>query len=254
MLGVIFDIKRFAIHDGPGIRTTVFLRGCPLRCAWCHNPESQGRGVARLVGRGGPVAVGRQVAVDEVVATLARDISFYDESGGGVTFSGGEPLAQSRFLVGLLDRCGELEIHRAVDTSGFAPAPTLRRVARRADLFLFDLKLMDAERHARYTGVDNQPILDNLRILCDMDVAIEIRVPVIPGINDGPDDVDALGAFVAGLPRRVPVRLLPYHRAAMDKYPRFGFTPPLPDTPEPTAEQMDRLRARLRALKVEVRR
>lgn len=253
MQGVIFDIKRFAVHDGPGIRTTVFLKGCPLRCAWCHNPESQGFGPEVLQGRNGPVVVGRGVSVEEVVAEVARDTAFFDESGGGVTFSGGEPLAQAPFLTALLDRCGALDIHRAVDTSGYAPAEDLRRVARRTDLFLFDLKRMDETKHRAYTGVDTRLIQSNLRLLCDTDVAIELRVPVIPGFTDDPESLDAMASMIRGLPRALPVRLLPFHRAAMDKYTRFGVRSDFPDTPEPTTEQMAALRNRLGDRNVEVR-
>ncbi len=242
MKGVIFDIKRFAVHDGPGIRTTVFLKGCPLRCAWCHNPESQGFGVETLQGQAGAVRVGRSVSLDEVIGEIERDTSFYDESGGGVTFSGGEPLSQPEFLMAALDRCGELDIHRTVDTCGQVPREVLLDVARRTDLFLYDLKLADGEKHQRYTGVDVMLIQDNLKALCETGVAIRVRIPLIPGINDSAEQVAALGQVIASLPRELPVDLLAYHQAAMDKYPRFGMVPPLPDTPEPTEEEMEHCR------------
>lgn len=245
MEGVIFDIKRFAVHDGPGIRTTVFLKGCPLRCAWCHNPESQGVGVETLEGRDGPIRVGRSVTVDEVVEDVARDTAFFDESGGGVTFSGGEPLSQPGFLVELLDRCGELEIHRGVDTSGYGPLETLLKVAERTDLFLYDLKPADHTSHLEQTGVELALIQDNLRSLCETGVAIQLRIAVIPGITDTPENLQALGEFVASLPRQLPMKLLPYHRAAMDKYPRVGMAPPLPDTPEPTQTQIEECQRRI---------
>jgi pyruvate formate lyase activating enzyme len=254
MTGTIFDIKRFAMHDGPGIRTTVFLKGCPLHCTWCHNPESQPSGTDPVDGKNGPTPVGRTVSVDEVIAVVERDTAFYDESGGGVTFSGGEPLAQPDFLARLLDRCGEREIHRAVDTSGYAPRATLLRIARRTDLFLYDLKLADAADHAAQVGGSVGVIWDNLRALCDAGAAVEIRFPVVPGITDGEANVAALGRFAASLPRLPAVWLLPYHRAAMDKYRRFGLTPPLPDTREPTEEAMARIAAALKAMGLEVRR
>ncbi len=243
--GVIFDIKRFAIHDGPGIRTTVFLKGCPLRCAWCHNPESQGFGVAALPGRDGPTTVGREVTAGEVVREVSRDTLFHDESGGGVTFSGGEPLAQPEFLCELLDRCGGLSIHRAVDTCGFAPREVLLAVARRTDLFLYDLKLADAAAHRAMTGESPAAIHDNLRALCETPVAIRLRVPVIPGITDTEANLAALRALVDSLPRELPLQPLPYHAAAMDKYRRFGMSVPLPETREPTAAAMERVRRRL---------
>jgi len=240
--GTIFDIKRFAVHDGPGIRTTVFLKGCPLACSWCHNPESQSLGVSVFEGRGGTVQVGRLATVDEILCAIERDTVFFDESGGGVTFSGGEPLAQPEFLLALLERCGQLAIHRTVDTSGYAPREVLLAAAARAELFLYDIKLLDDDAHREHTGVGVGLILDNLRALCDTGVPIRLRFPVIPGITDTEANVEALGELVRSLPRRLPVDCLPYHAAAMDKYPRFGMEKPLPKTPEPTAEGMDAIR------------
>lgn len=240
--GTIFDIKRFAVHDGPGIRTTVFLKGCPLGCLWCHNPESQSLGVSVFEGRGGTLTVGRLATVDEIICEIERDTVFFDESDGGVTFSGGEPLAQPEFLLALLERCGELAIHRTVDTSGYAPREVLLAAAARAELFLYDIKLLDEDAHRAHTGVGVGLILDNLRALCDTGIPIRLRFPVIPGITDTPANVDALGALVRSLPRRLLVDCLPYHAAAMDKYPRFGMEPPLPDTKEPTGERMDAIR------------
>ena len=254
MTGAIFDVKRFAVNDGPGIRTTVFLKGCPLRCDWCHNPESQPHGLDPVDGRAGPVSVGRVASVDEIIEEVLRDTAFYDESGGGVTFSGGEPLAQAGFLAALLDRCGELEIHRAVDTSGYAPRATIVDIAQRTELFLYDLKLADAAGHAARVGGRVEVIWENLRALREMGAAVEIRFPVVPGITDGEANVDALGRFAASLARPVPVWLLPYHRAAMDKYRRFGLEPPLPDTREPSESDLARIEGQLTALGLEVRR
>lgn len=246
MKGVIFDIKRFAVHDGPGIRTTVFLRGCPLRCTWCHNPESQGYGVEELPGRERPVRVGREVSVNEVLAEVERDVVFFDESGGGVTFSGGEPLAQPEFLLELLRGCGDLEVHRAVDTSGYAPQKVLLQAAEHTDLFLYDLKMADDAKHREHTSVGVELIYNNLRALCDTDAAIHIRIPVIPGITDTAANMAAIRAFLESLPRKLPVKFLPYHSAAVDKYTRHGMKPPLPDTREPSAEEISELH---RALK-----
>jgi pyruvate formate lyase activating enzyme len=203
--------------------------------------------------RTGPLAIGRPISVHEAMRELERDTNFYDESGGGITFSGGEPLAQHQFLVDLLGRCGELDIHRAVDTCGHAPREVLLNVAKQTDLFLYDLKSADDATHAQYTGVDTALIRENLRALCETDVAIEIRIPVIAGINATVASLKKLGSSVQALPRPLPLRLLPYHRMAMDKYRRFGLAPPLPDRPEPTASEMERLRACLRDLGLEVR-
>ncbi len=241
MNGVIFDLKRFAIHDGPGIRTTVFLRGCPLRCVWCHNPESQGFGMETFAGRDGcSITVGRSVSVDEVVEEVARDVAYYTESGGGVTFSGGEPLAQPKFLMELLRRCRDLGIHCAVDTCGFASADVVLEVAELTDLFLFDVKLVGAEDHLKYTGAGVELIHSNLRLLCDSGADIQLRFPVVPGITDSEDNLDGVRELMQSLSRELPIKMLPYHSAAMDKYPRFGMRVPLPDTLEPTAEEMER--------------
>jgi pyruvate formate lyase activating enzyme len=266
-MGTIFAIKRYAIHDGPNIRTTVFFKGCPLSCWWCHNPEGIDPAVALVwdrgkcvgcsaclqqcpshslvaapegvvwrrescLGYGGCVeacpalaleATGREASVDEVMTAVVQDQPFFDQSGGGVTFSGGEPLAQPEFLLALLKECGRLGIHRAVDTSGFAPADVLLQVVEEADLFLFDLKLMDRDRHRLFTGVSNAPILDNLRLLAERGMAVQVRLPLIAGVNDDVANLQAVGAFVAGLPGVDAVDLLPYHGAAAGKYRKLNL-------------------------------
>jgi pyruvate formate lyase activating enzyme len=158
-----------------------------------------------------------------VFAAIERDTPFYDESGGGVTFSGGEPLSQPRFLLDVLERCAARDIHTAVDTCGYAPTRVLRRVAEKTDLFLFDLKCMDPARHVELTGVDNARILENLRTLSALGKAVTIRVPVIPGFTDTNDNLEAIGRFVSTLSPAPPVELLPHHAVAMDKYRRFGM-------------------------------
>lgn len=157
------------------------------------------------------------------MAALVQDQPFFDQSGGGVTFSGGEPLAQPEFLLALLRECGRLGIHRAVDTSGFAPAHVLAQIAEETDLFLFDLKLMDRDRHRLFTGVSNVPILDNLRQLAERGAAVQVRLPLIPGVNDDVVNLRATGAFVAGLPGVDAIDLLPYHGAAAAKYRKLNL-------------------------------
>ncbi len=279
--GMIFDIRRFSVHDGPGLRTTVFFKGCPLRCYWCHNPESQHRRrellywPERCIGcqsciaacrqnairweLDGPIldttkcqlsgacvqacyAEARQIAghsmtVAEAVSDIERDISFYESSGGGVTFSGGEPLLQAGFLLELLRACRLAEIHTALDTSGFATWETLDRVRTYVDLFLYDIKLMDPVKHRKYTLVFNTRILDNLQRLASLGHQIVIRLPVIPGINDDVENLQATGAFAAGLGLQR-VDLLPYHAAATGKYERLHRSYRLPRLQTPSDERL----------------
>jgi pyruvate formate lyase activating enzyme len=265
--GLVFDIKRYSINDGPGIRITIFLKGCPLDCRWCHNPESISPKIqklftaARCIGCGeccricpvhacrltpGGVATdaslctlcgqcadvcptlatemsGRYRSVDELLGIIEKERPFFDQSGGGVTFSGGEPLQQPEFLTEILEACGRQHIHRAVDTSGFAKTATLLRVAKATDLFLYDLKMMDADRHRRYTGVDNRLILDNLVALAASGAAIQIRIPLIGGVNDDMGNLEASAAFVADLPgAKKVVNLLPFHDVARGKDVKLG--------------------------------
>lgn len=259
--GILFDIRRFSLHDGPGIRTTVFFKGCPLKCRWCHNPESQSprrelvfrrercihclacleacpHGASVLVD--GDVATlseacqscgacveacyadARQIAgwessAAEAFAAAGRDAAFYEKSGGGVTFSGGEPLMQPDFLLELLQICKGRGFHTALDTCGFARWEIIERVRPFVDLFLYDIKVVDPERHRRFTGVSNRLILENLSKLCAHGHDIILRAPLIPGVNDGQANIEALGALAARLSlRRVDV--LPYHNTAGNKY------------------------------------
>ena len=264
-MGTVFDIKRFAIHDGPGIRTTVFLKGCHLQCGWCHNPESIcptpehifraarctdcGRCFAAcetgallkeddrhrvdqqkctLCGNcaeacpGGALKLsGYEAEVDEVIGQIEKDIVFYDESGGGVTFSGGEPFLQRKFLAEMLTECKARDIHTAVDTTACFPWKTMAEVADSVDLFLVDLKHMDAAQHERHTGVSNEVILENIRRLAASNNRLVIRIPLIPGVNDDERNIAATGEFVSSLGGVAQLDLLPYNEGACDKVARL---------------------------------
>jgi pyruvate formate lyase activating enzyme len=298
--GVVFDIRRFSIHDGPGIRTTVFLKGCPLACAWCHNPEGQSAGPELIMrssrclrcgacveacpedairmGADGPVTdperceqcgicadacfsgarelAGRELTVAQVMAEVERDRPFYDESGGGATFSGGEPLLQPEFLLGLLRACKAQEIRTALDTCGYGPWSALDRVRPYVNLFLYDIKSLDDVQHLAVTGVSNRTILQNLRMLSELGHPIVLRIPVIPGINDGAEGMRAIGALAADLPSVVHVELLPYHRIGVEKYGRIAREYSLPEILPPSQEHLAELAESLRkgfGLQVEAR-
>jgi len=203
--------------------------------------------------------VGRRWTVGEVIEAVARDRVFYEESGGGVTFSGGEPLMQPEFLLELLRRCRAEGIHTAVDTTGYAAWETLLEVSRYADLFLYDIKHMDDARHRQYTGVSNRPILDNLTKLVAVHPDVRLRMPVIPGVNDDAANFACLGAFLADLSaaslgrRPMSISLLPYHRTGVDKFARLGRVYRLPDTRPPSDERMAQLAETLRGYGLEVR-
>jgi len=217
--GVVFDIRELTIHDGPGLRTTVFLKGCPLRCAWCHNPEGWSYDPQVLRGPNGDRVAGRIYRADELATILNEQAPLLAD--GGVSFSGGEPLRQAFFLEAVLERLEGL--HVVLGTTGFAPAEDFLRVVRRCDLVLFDLKLMDPEAHRRWTGVDNWLILDNLERLADLGLAFLIRVPLVPGVTDTEANLRAIARHVRELPGRPRVELLPYNQAAGGKYAACGL-------------------------------
>lgn len=297
MRGLVFNVQRYCVHDGPGIRTTVFLKGCPLRCFWCHNPEGQsferelsfvqsrcvGCGECLRVCPNPPVVsedgrlsldrsrcrrcfscaracpsealevVGRFVEAEELLEELQRDRPFFEESGGGITFSGGEPLSQPDFLLASLEGARRRGLKVAVDTSGFAPKEVVLEASRLSDLFLFDLKDADEGRHLRSTGVPLEPILENLRLLDRLGARIWIRIPVIPGHNDDPGTVEAMLDLLLSLKGRHPVFLLPFHRVGQDKWRRIGGVSPCPVVEPPSKEEMELLALRFRARGFEVK-
>jgi len=281
--GFVFDIKKYAIHDGPGIRTTVFFKGCPLNCQWCQNPESwkrqpelgfrTGRCVrcgqcveictrqattltedqpvtdaskCNLCGEcveacmaGAREIIGREMTVSEVMVEVEKDVVFYDESRGGVTFSGGEPLMQPEFLLALLNQSQTQGIHTAVDTSCYAEPQIIETVANKTDLFLCDLKHMDSNMHERFTGVGNTLILDNIKRLSESGKKIVIRIPVIPGFNDDQANIEATGKFAASLPGVTGIDILPYNRGGNEKSARLSADIKLMQTETPNGEQIN---------------
>jgi pyruvate formate lyase activating enzyme len=281
--GRVFNVQRYSLHDGPGIRTTVFLKGCPARCLWCHNPESQsfapevlvvetrclscgtcatvcphgapppGSGLCTACGAcveacpaGARQLAGRETTVGAVMDEVLRDRIFYEESGGGVTFSGGEPLAQPEFLTALLTACRAAGLHSAVDTCGFSSRERLLALTPLVDLFLFDVKLVDERRHLCLTGLPVAPILGNLRALAAIHANVWIRIPVVPGHTDDEADVAATASLVAGLPGVHRISLLPYHRTGAAKARRLGRDDPLDALHPPPAERLEALAALLR--------
>lgn len=231
MKGIVFDIKRFAVHDGPGIRATAFLKGCRLACAWCHNPESIEPAICTV-----PKSVriedktftenetvGREMTPEELLGEFRKEQIFMEESGGGVTFSGGEPLMQPDFLAETLALCKREKMHTAVDTSGFAPWSVFEKIIPHTDLFLYDLKVIDDNLHRKYTGVSNRLILENLIRLSSEKQCIRIRIPMVPEITFTPENIGACVSFLEKLPAPADgVDLLPYHNTASHKYRRFG--------------------------------
>ena len=257
----IFDIKRFAVHDGPGIRTTVFLKGCPLRCWWCHNPESQAKEPftidieRKMNGKSiaGKKTYGERLEIGTIVETLLRDQHFYEESGGGVTFSGGEPLMQINELEELLKASNQNGLHTAVDTSGFAKREQFERIADLTDLFLYDLKHMDPKLHKKYTGVDNSLIQSNADFLLERGANVIFRIPVIPEVNTSNEEVTRMIAFLMERKDNLKeVHLLPYHRIAENKYFRLRMNQPLQKLKEPDLPYMEQLKTEFEKSGLEV--
>lgn len=282
--GVIFDIQHYSIHDGPGIRTTVFLKGCPLRCLWCSNPESQrdrpeimfdafrctrcGRcvevcphnvsvkqeneirisrelcqGCAACVAECPSEArqlVGRTWGVEEVLQEVVKDRLFYENSGGGVTLSGGEPMSQPDFTSALLKMCKEKGIHTVLDTSGYVQMDLLDRVLEYVDMILFDLKQMDPHKHKEYTGVSNELILENARKIASQKIPMVIRIPLIPGYNDTDKNSESCARFVKGLGINT-IELLPFHRLCVSKYTKLQKEWKLDEVVSPSQERLEKI-------------
>ncbi len=240
--GRIFNVQRFSIHDGPGIRTIVFLKGCPLRCRWCCNPESQKYDFETMISDGVQKNVGRDVTVSETLEEIERDRVYYNRSGGGgVTLSGGECLWQPDFSEALLRACKERGISTAIETTGYADADTVRRVIAHTDTVLMDIKHMNGAKHKEFTTRDNALILENARIIAKEAKCLIIRTPVIPTFNDTEEEIRDIASFAASLDGVKELHLLPYHRIGSDKYAGLGREYAMAHIQPPSSERMNRL-------------
>lgn len=239
--GRIFNIQRFSIHDGPGIRTIVFFKGCFMRCAWCCNPESQGREIETIIERGKPKTVGRDVSVADIMPEILADLPYYRRSGGGVTLSGGEVLCQADFARELLIACKQAGLHTAIESASSAKFEEIEKLLPYLDLYLMDIKHIDSAKHKEYTGVSNERILENARKIAQSGVELIIRTPVIPGFNDTPEEIKAISHFAKSLSGVREHHLLPYHRLGMDKYEGLGRNYSLKEIEPPSKEKMEYL-------------
>jgi pyruvate formate lyase activating enzyme len=251
--GIVFDIKKFAVHDGPGIRTTIFLKGCAAQCWWCHNPESQESQPLKVQKEHlleGTIIreeeeIGKRMTSEEVMQEIKQDLLFFEESGGGVTFSGGEPLMQPEFLLELLRLCRDNNIHTALDTSGHAPPEIFADIINEVDLFLYDLKIIDNQSHVSYTGLDNQPILFNLKTLINRKKKVILRFPVIPDITDTEQNLAHVETYIHSLGNGIhEINLLPFHNIAKSKYHRLGWDNRMETIKTPSNTRLQELQLR----------
>ncbi len=236
--GVIFNIKKYALHDGPGIRTTIFFKGCALSCWWCHNPEGISQSLESSCGE-----TGREVSVKQLIDEIIKDWIFYEESNGGITISGGEPLLQPEFLLRLVKKIRSvMDTSVTLDTSGFAPWETIELIKDEIDLFLYDIKILDDDLHKKYTGVSNKVILSNFKKLDKEGKNLVIRFPIIPGLTDTPSNIDQMRTWMQTLSKTSEIHLLPYHKIAESKYHKLKLDYKLENLEAPTAKHMDELR------------
>ena len=265
---LIFDIKRYAINDGPGIRTTIFLKGCPLRCVWCHNPESWSAEPQELFKQSKCIRCGtclepgfkvddcptmareicgRAYTMEELMTEIEKERDIMEDSGGGVTLCGGEPLMHAEYSLEILKELGRRGFHRTVDTSLYAPQEVVEAIANECELFLVDLKMMDSDKHRLYTGVGNELILQNIRYLAERQAQFSIRIPLIEGINADEENIGATAQFLSFIPH--PIHLLPYHDVGKDKHRRMGTTynPKGYPMEAPSEENLQRCKQQLEA-------
>jgi len=255
---VIFNIMRYSVHDGPGIRTTIFFKGCPLSCKWCHNPESIEPkpqqvfiekkcikcGHCNNCPTGARETIGYEITLAELLKELNKDLLFYDQSNGGVTFSGGEPLYQAEFLLDALKACKEDHINTAIDTSGFCDTEAIFKAAETTNYFLYDLKFINSEKHEKYCGSPNEIVLKNLEYTSQTKAKILIRIPIIPSINDDLQEMKGIFEFIKNIKNIETVHLLPYHNIQTDKYNKIGKKYELPEisrNESPNMEEIKRL-------------
>ena len=240
--GRIFDIQKFSVHDGPGIRTIVFLKGCALRCRWCCNPESQKFEIQTMMQNGKEKTIGRDITVRDVLEVVKQDMPFYRRSGGGMTLSGGEMLCQSEFALALLKAAKASAINTAVETTGFAPYEKIEKMLPYIDTVLMDIKHMDSAKHKEFTTQPNERILENAVKIAENAKKLIIRVPVVPTFNDTEAEIRAIAEFAASLKGVDEINLLPYHRFGKDKYDGLGREYLMGDIPSPTDEHMEKLK------------
>lgn len=253
MKGLIFSIKRYSIHDGPGIRVTVFMKGCPLSCWWCHNPEGispdteEVKEIKKIGGKGfeKKKVAGKYISTDDILSVLDREKVFIERSGGGVTFSGGEPFMQPSFLEEALKECRKAGYHTAIDTSGYFQSVLLEKILPHTSLFLFDIKHLDPLKHMKYTGVTNEIILQNLKLIIRAGTGVMLRFPVIPGINDDEEHLSDFRNYIKEIkPDSIKmINLLPYHKTGSSKCKKFGREDRMKEFSPPSRERMEELRS-----------
>ena len=249
MNAVIFNIKRFAVNDGPGIRTTIFFKGCPMKCWWCHNPESQSAAIQQTLKTykisnrvfQEKEEVGYNISSDELLNEILKDNVFFEESHGGVTFSGGEPLMQGAFLLDILKKCKAKNIHTCVDTCGYTNIDQLKEIAQYTDLFLFDIKHLNNSLHKQYTNTENKLILKNLHMLINLDKEIIIRFPLIEGINDSKEHLSELKTLIKSFNKQIELHILPYHSLGKEKYKNLEIINPLEEMPNFDLEKAEQV-------------